>query len=507
VDRPSLRSGLSFGALSFSAGALIAIATSIVTARIYGVDVIGEFALVSAPAAVIWFLSNAGEQVASVRLLVGLPRRHPRITGIFFVVFSFSMVLTTVVGLLVLLGTYLLLNGPVDHPGLFPAAAVNTLGCIFVSNVAWNLETPFTAFMAGRELFWIRLAQPLIFLVVSIGLSFDHADVWGLVVATIVSWAFSLVHRVIAIRPFVDLRPRAQEIREAWKVLPEILSFGIRIVPGLLATGIAYEVGIWVLGATQSISAVGAYSRAWNVIRRFTEVNWRVGEMLFPALIKRREQEDSPGFARAALDTMRYVLILALLPAAVGGGGAEHVMAIFGPGFRQAATALTILLLVPGLSLLQTVQQTVLLANDRPSSVSVAAVAQMSVTVIGTIALTPAIGINGPAIALAGGFTVAIVYQQWRLRGHYGAPVRSLFPARHLAGAVGAYAVAFVVSRLLSNAIGAEVLALVAIAVLGTLTYLATFLLIARPLPRDRERLQSMVAERLRRGGSEVTQP
>ncbi|HEX4753922.1 MAG TPA: polysaccharide biosynthesis C-terminal domain-containing protein [Solirubrobacterales bacterium] len=490
---------MSFGALSFVASALLAIASSIIVARIYGIAVIGQFALVSAPAAVVWFLSNAGEQVASVRLLVGLPRRHPRITGIFFVVFSFSMVLTTVVGLLVLVATYFLLNGPVHHPGLFGAAAVNTLGCIFVSNVAWNLETPFTAFMAGRELFWIRLAQPIVFIIVAAGLSFVETDVWALVIATIASWGFSLLHRAFAIRPFVDLRPRAKEIREATSVLPEILSFGIRIVPGMLATGVAYEVGIWILGASQSISAVGAYSRAWNVIRRFIEVNWRVAEMLFPSLLQRREQEDSVGFARAALDTMRYVLFLALLPAAVGGGGAEPVMAIFGPGFRQAGTAFAILLLAPGLSLLQTVQEIVLLAKERPTAVSIASIGQMLATVILTVVLTPRLGINGPAIGMLAGYAAVIAYQQWSLHGNYGAPVRTFFPARHLLGVVAAYAVAFAVSRLLADAIGSEILALVAIAIVGTLTYLATFLLICRPLPRDRERLRSLIDDHLRR--------
>ena len=42
-------------------------------------------------------------------------------------------------------------------------------------------------------------------------------------------------------------------------------------------------------------------------------------------------------------------------------------------------------------------------------------------------------------------------------------------------------------------------LALVAIAIVGTLTYLATFLLICRPLPRDRERLRSLIDDHLRR--------
>lgn len=462
---------------------------------------IGQFALVSAPAALIWFLSNAGEQVASIRLLVGLPRRHPRITGIFFVVFTFSLALTTVVGLLVLIGTYFLLNGPVDHPGLFGAAAVNTLGCIFVSNPAWNLETPFSAFMAGRELFWIRLVQPIVFLVVSVALSFSTPDVWALVIATIVSWAVSFVHRLFSIRPFVDLRPRRDEIREARKLLPEILSFGIRIVPGTLASGFAYEIGVWVLGATQSVTAVGGYNRAWSVIRRFIEVNWRIAEMLYPSLVHRRSDGDTVGFNTVSLDMMRYVLIGALLPAAVAGGGAESVMDVFGPGFAVASTALAILLLAPGLSLLQTIQETVLIATDRPGRGSIASLGQMIVTVVATLALTPWLGISGPAIALLAGYAVAIGYQSLVLRKTYRGATRSLFPWTHVAGAVTAYVVAFVVSRVCSDAIGPVIPSLLAIGCLGTLAFVGTLALFVRPLGRDRERLGSLLARiRLLRG-------
>jgi O-antigen/teichoic acid export membrane protein len=504
TDR-SLRSGLSFGALSFVASAVIALLSSIVTARIYGIQVIGQFALVSAPAAMIWFLSNAGEQMSSVRLLVGLPHRHPRVTGIFFVVFTFSMVLTSTVGLLVLIGSYFLLHGPIDQPGLFGAATVNTLGCIFVSNPAWNLETPFTAFMAGRELFWIRLVQPLSFMLVAVALSFHGTDVWALVIATIASWGFSLIHRLIAIRPFVDLRPRLGEVRAALELLPQILSFGIRIVPGMLATGVAYEIGVWVLGSTQSIAAVGAYNRAWTVIRRFIEVNWRINEMLFPALIHRRKEGMQIAFATAALDTMRYVLIGALLPAAVAGGGAKSVMAIFGPGFSAASTALAILLLAPCLSLLQTIQETILLATERPGRVSMASIGQMIATVVGTLILTPRIGVSGPAVGLLAGFATAIVIQTVVLHGTYGAPVRSLFPLRHAIGPIAAYFAAFAVSRLCSEAIGSVILSLLAIAVAGTATYLVVLAVIARPLARDRERFRTTVLERLRPAGRRLS--
>lgn len=489
AERPSLRSGLSFGALSFAAGATLAVVSSVVTARLYGVQVIGEFALVAAPAAVIWFLSNAGEQTASIRLLVDFPARHPRVTGIFVAVFTFSMVLTAVVGGLVLLGAYFLLSGPIGRPDLFDPALVNTLGCIFVSNPAWNLETPFKAFMAGRELFWIRLVQAIAFLVIAIGFSFGGADVWALVIATIASWGISLVHRLLAIRPFVDLRPRSDHIRAGFRLLPEILSYGIRIVPGVLSNGIAYEVGIWVLGLKASVAAVGAYSRAWSIIRRFAEVNWRISEMLFPALVARRKDGDVIGFARASFDTMRYVVLLALLPAAVAGGGAESIMAVFGPEFTRGSDALALLVLVPPLSLLATTQTTVLLATDRPTATSVASGAQMALTVAATFVFTDWAGISGPAIALVAGFAAALAIQAAMLRGTFAVPFREMFPIAHLLGAVVAYGAGFLAARGATDLVAGLLPQLIAVFALGTSAYAAIVWALVKPLPRDRERL------------------
>src|SRR5882757_4396787 len=98
----SYRSGFLFGILSFLAVAVFGVVSTIATARIYGVRVIGEFALASAPVTALWVLSTAKEQAALIREITGLERRHPRVTELFAAVFTFSSGLTllmaTVVG-------------------------------------------------------------------------------------------------------------------------------------------------------------------------------------------------------------------------------------------------------------------------------------------------------------------------------------------------------------------------------------------------------------------------
>src|SRR3954454_3306726 len=142
---------LSYGALSFGAIAVLGLASSIVTARIYGVNVVGRFALAFAPASALWFLSTVKEQAALVRELTTLPRRAPRVTGLFYAVFAFSMALTIGVALIVGVGMWFVYHGPVDHPGIFVPALACLLGYTFITNVGWNYDGVFSAFLAGRQ--------------------------------------------------------------------------------------------------------------------------------------------------------------------------------------------------------------------------------------------------------------------------------------------------------------------------------------------------------------------
>src|SRR6478672_7607754 len=124
-DRPSFTNAFGFGALSFLVSGVLALGSSIFTARIYGITVIGEFALAYAPTGAVWFLSSVREQPALIRLLAPLPLRSPRVTGLFIPVFMFSTGLTILACGTAALGTYLLFHGPIGHPELFLPAVVS----------------------------------------------------------------------------------------------------------------------------------------------------------------------------------------------------------------------------------------------------------------------------------------------------------------------------------------------------------------------------------------------
>src|SRR3954466_15223931 len=92
----TLTRGLSYGTVTFGLLAVLSVASSILTARLFGPVVVGEFPLVTAPTVAVAVLSTVREQPALVRRLAGVAPGDPLVTGLFVAVFSFSVALTLV---------------------------------------------------------------------------------------------------------------------------------------------------------------------------------------------------------------------------------------------------------------------------------------------------------------------------------------------------------------------------------------------------------------------------
>src|ERR1700722_5165948 len=133
-ERGTYRAGFAFGTLSFFAVAAVGLISTVITARLYGVRIIGMFALVSVPVGVLWALSSVKEQQALIREITPLPPRHPRDTPPFAVVFSFSAVLTISVALVDVAVCWFVFRGPLNAPGLFAPALVSVVGRAIIGN-------------------------------------------------------------------------------------------------------------------------------------------------------------------------------------------------------------------------------------------------------------------------------------------------------------------------------------------------------------------------------------
>jgi O-antigen/teichoic acid export membrane protein len=492
AQRGSYRAGFAFGTLSFFAVTFLGLISTIVTARVYGVRIIGMFALVSVPVAVLWALSSVKEQQALIRELTPLPPRHPRVTQLFAAVFTFSAGLTLFVALLDGVVCWWIFRGPLHAPDLLPAALVSVAGRAIIGNTGWNIDSVLSAFVAGRQIFWVRVHEVLSFLVIATAIGLAWRSVWGLVIATLGSYLTSLVHRAIVVRGFVRVRLRWAEYRAGFDVLPELLRFGLKATPGQIAQGISQQIGIWMLGTVAPVAVVGAYSRAQTIPMRIQQASMRITEVLYPTLVGRHTRGDGRGFDRALIDSIRYEMAGMLLIAALIGGAAHSVLEVFGPGFGRATTALAVVMLYPALASATATQTQALWATNRPGQTSLIAIMRLVVTVVLLVLLTPSIGILGPAIALVAGYLTVAVLNGVALRPFLARPLRASWPLRERCALAGAYAAGFAVTNLVERRFSslAEIpLALGA----GVLAYAVTFVVGGAVNRRDRRRLNDAI--------------
>jgi O-antigen/teichoic acid export membrane protein len=496
--RASYSASSAYGALSFAVVALLSVGSSIAIARLYGVGVIGEFALVMAPINAVWLLSSARERPAFVREVAVLEPRAPRCTGLFAAVLAFSVVLTLAVSVLALPVIYLVFNGPIDRPSLFGPTVASLAAYTAIVNTSVNLDAVFTAFRAGRQLFWIRLVQAVTFVVLAVACSSALDTVWGLIAATTGAAAVGLAHRVLAVRAIMALTVSRAELRDGFRTLPNLIRFGLKMAPGAIADGVCTEIGTWVLGSTASVATVGAYNRAWMLANRLLEVNWRITEMLLPTLVARHSDGDHAGFDRALVDSLRYCAAGLLLPAAAGGGAAVSIMALYGPGFGAAAPALAVLLAVPAAASLANIQRRAFLAVDRPWVTSALGCAKLAITAVLTVVLTLWLGTTGTALGLLGGAAAEVATIAVLGARYLETPIAVLWPPREQAALVAAYAAGFAAARGVAVVLPGVAGLLPALAG-GALAYVLVLVAAGGINDRDRGRAADAVAQLRRR--------
>jgi O-antigen/teichoic acid export membrane protein len=397
------------------------------------------------------------------------------------------------------------LAGPIGHAELVPPAMVYLAGYVVISNTSWNVDSIFGAYGDGRSLFLLRLHETLMTLAVVVALSF-HPTVWGPVAGALAGWTTALIHRLFVVRVWMSYRAGPAALREGFGQLREIIRFGLKMTPGSLASGVSTQAGIWTLGVVAPVAVVGAYSRAWSVSSRFVDVNWRLGEMVFPALVERESRGDVAGFHRVYVTALRYATTSLAALAAVGGGAATAVMAFFGPDFTSASTALALTLLVPLFATVATLESCALLALGFPGATSIVAIISACVTLIGTVVLARPLGVTGPALALALGGLVAIVLCTRVVRRHLRPPFRVLWPYRQRLLTLVAAAVGFAAARLASSWMTGPIGLLPALAA-GSVGFALVFVAGGGLMPEDRERLRGGLALMRRTFGGRVGHP
>ncbi len=467
-DGSTARRGMSFAVVSFAVNGVVGLVGSVIVSRIYGVDIIGQYALVIAPWIMLIQLSSVAERIALVREIAGLPARSPRVTGLFVPVLVFSVLLTIVVSIPVMVITAAIYRGPADQAQLVMPALLVVIAYVLFDNTSSNLDGIFSAFRSGRDLFIGRLVQIASFPLFAIVLLPYGKNVGTLTIATVIGMVISLLVRLVLARAYLVLRATGSAIRQGVRDLPQLLKFGVKVVPGQLIGGFVDQASTWVLGAVAPISVVGSWSRAFQLAQRMNEAGYRICEILYPTLVQRFRVGDIPGFQRALARTTRFAAILVFLLAAVVGGAANGILGIFGEGFQEAAGAFAVLMFLFAGAVLCMVFSQGILASGHPHQITVTALIR-SVLALGLM-IPGAIygGALGAALGLAAATTLELGIWVWLLIRVVG---RDAFPSgRFIAVMAVAITSGFAVSRLVDLALPRMSGVVVSLA-LGTAVY------------------------------------
>jgi O-antigen/teichoic acid export membrane protein len=494
--RPSVKEGFGFAATSFAVNVVVGMLSALLTARVYGVHVIGQYAIATAPWLTTIQFSSVAEQVPLTRRVSLLPAHHRMVAGLFLPILLFSLGLTFVAGIPIMLLSAAAMHGPMNQPGLVLPALTIVVAYCFFDNTSWNIDAVLSGFRAGRELFYARLAFVGGFLVFAVAFSFVDTSIWALTFATVASFVVSLGVRLVLLRRFASFFPDRASLREGFRELPDMLRFAVRIVGGRIAGGLNSQADTWILGSMVSVALVGAYSRASGLAVRMNDAGYRVNEILFPTLTERYESGDRPGFERILLSSQRLTAIPLAVAAGAGGGAAAGILGMFGPGFARGAGALAFLLVAYSLTVICMIQGGGLLAAGRPGWSTWVAVARLVVSVGLMVPFAHLFGATGVGAALFVGCVVVAVQAAWYLRRAALSPASTGAQLRTVVVVALVYAAAFAAARVVDLALPGVLGAAIAVAV-GCVAALPVALLPGGVTPTERR----SALGRLRRPG------
>jgi O-antigen/teichoic acid export membrane protein len=342
----SMAPGMRYAGYSFLLTALISFASAIVVARLYGIEVVGQFALVLVPYVITSKFSTLSEQVALTRRLATMTPRAPAATALFLAVLGFSTLLTIAVGGGILVLNYFILNSAANQPQLLMPSVILIAAYVLLDNPSWNLDAVFSGFHGGAELFWGRFSQVSTALIATIALAPFRPGVWGPVLGLVTGFAVALAVRLAMAHRYLTRHVPANQLRVHLSELPSLLRFGAALLPANLFETLAGQAGYWVLASVSTVQQVGAYSRCMGLAQRLEEGGFRACDILFPNLVARHERGHHDAFDSALADTIRGVVFVFLLPASVAAGAAHGVLQLlFGEDFTSGSLALSILLL------------------------------------------------------------------------------------------------------------------------------------------------------------------
>ena len=472
--------GLKYSLYDTVTSLVLGLASAVVTARVFGVEVIGAFALAALLTGSLHMVSNVREQGGLVRELTRHPAGAPESRALLWLVLGFSAALTLAILVPFSALSVWLLRSVFEQPELVAPFFVLAGAYLLLDNTSFNLDAPLVAYRDGRAVWIVRMAITATMILGALACALaDERSLWALVGITVAASAVGVLLRLRAVGRLTGLRTGRREIEAVRGRLRPIVWFGIRQTPlNYTETAIEYA-DTAVLGASVPLASVGAYSRAYTLYRRAGQVPVALSRLYFPTLTALFHRGERDAMLRVHRLSTRYLTLL-LLPAATWlAAGAPAVLAIFGPGFDAGATALSILIFAVVLDGYGRTAGGYLAACDRPGIVSIVSVGTAVLNVGLCLALIPSLELTGAALANLAGWLFAAAALVTIAARHAGRSAWAMTDPGFLARLIGACAVLALAVAALRDAPAA-----LAWQCLVALPALAAGLLAFRPLSR-----------------------
>jgi O-antigen/teichoic acid export membrane protein len=462
-DEARFAHGLRYSAYDAVSSAVLGLVSAIVTARVFGAEVVGALALVATLTGALHLISNVQELGGLVRELTRYAPGTPQPRALMWATLTFSSGLTVAVLVPFAALAVWLLQDVFGQPELIAAFAALAASYVLFENTSASIEAPLAAYRDGRSIWITHVAISVTMTLAALVCAASGLDdLTGLVACTIAASAVGLAVRVHATRRLIGLRTSRHDVRSALGGMRSVLSFGVRAAPvNVTVTAIGYADTI-VLGAHEPLDAIGAYSRAYGLYVRLGQIPVSLSRLYFPTMSSMHHRGDVAGMARLHRLATRY-LLLALAPIATWlAACAPQVLAVFGPGFEQGATALGLLVFVAVLDCVARPAGGTLWAADRPGVVSIVYGCVATVNVVLCLLLVPEYGLTGAAVANLAGWLVGAIALPLLAAREVARPRLAMFDAGYLvrlAAACGVLAAVAVPLRSLDGALAWQAIA------------------------------------------------
>ena len=360
---------LAHGAFWSLAGAVVsrilALAASVVTARVLGRSTYGELGALSATILTFQAFASLGLGMTATKYVAELrstdPGRAGRILALSWVASAAAGVLAT--ALLAAFAPWLSARA-LDAPHLGGHLRIAGVGLLFTT-VASAQQGALAGFEAFRRITWVNVWAGLIGVAVSVagvwGWGLDGA-VWALVLTSAVQWALT----ELAVRSRAAEEGIAIRLRGFWAERSVFWRFSLpALAQGIMVSPVTWAASAILVNQPGGYLEMGAFSAANQWYGAVMFLPAALGGALLPVLSERIGQSDRAG-ARKVLRTAVAVNAAAVIPIVLAGSAASPwIMGMYGPGFAAAWPTLVIVLATAGLVAVLNPVGSVLAASGR----------------------------------------------------------------------------------------------------------------------------------------------